>query len=507
MRRWISSLFRAQAISRTNRDWWASIAETGFAAALLLSGVVVLALFLTLAVLYSTPAGLYISIGHFSLQLIVATIMIGIGAYRIVWLLWKVGVSAERRGAIVSRAGEIELLNEIRQRREDLPTVPLDRFPPRAGERLNFELVPSPRNVWALVVAWIFTVGFVALATILISTAVASVRKSEPDWLAVGLAVPISLAAFWSIYQFIRQLLKLTGIGATILQVSGYPLVTGTNYQAFISQTGRVRLRLLDVCLICEEEATYNQGTDIRTEKAIVFDQRLFRRRGIWITPDHPFEADFSLIVPADRMHAFKSANNRVQWKIVVTAQAKNWPRLNRVFAISVHPNPDATNKCFHRPTDSNEQEDNSTKVRISFDQNGNPTGEPLYQPDDFLICEYQVDCVADAEVNAIEVSVLWSTEGKGEEDIGVHFFERKKALPQSSYFLPHKLSTVLPATPLSYYGRILKVKWFVRVKVFLADGQTVIENQPFQLGPGLQIDMASVEPTENVVEGKDESE
>lgn len=338
MRRWFASLVRGRPFIRENREWWARIAETFLAAALLLMGVIGLALSLTLAVLYSTPDSLYISVGQFSLQLVVASVLIGIGAYRIVWLLWKVGVSVERRGAIVSQAGEIELLKETGRRREDLPTVPIDRFLPKSGSHLKYELTPSPRNVWGLITAAIFTIGFVALATILISTAIASWRTGETDLFAAGLGLPISFAASWSIYQFFRQLLKLTGIGRTSLEIADYPLTPGTSYRAFISQNGRVRLRMLDVSLICQEEATYNQGTDIRTEKATVLDQRLLRRRGIWVTQGKPFESEFEFSIPAEAMHSFKSPNNRVQWKIVVSAQAKNWPELKRVFAVSVYP-------------------------------------------------------------------------------------------------------------------------------------------------------------------------
>ena len=44
----------------------------------------------------------------------------------------------------------------------------------------------------------------------------------------------------------------------------------------------------------------------------------------------------------------------------------------------------------------------------------------------DELVCEYQIDAVDPNEIQAVEASVLWYTEGKGEEDLGVHFFERR---------------------------------------------------------------------------------
>ncbi len=237
MRRRLSLFFRLRPFSRANRGWWAGIAETGLAATMLMFGVIGLALSLTLAVIYSTSSELYISVGYFSLQLVVSFVLIGLGSYGIISLLWKVGVSDERRGAIVSRAGEIDLLNEIRKRREDLPTVPMDRFPPAQGNELPFKLIPSPRNVWGLISAAIFSISFVALATILVSTAVAKWRIGTPDWLAAGLALAIFLAASWSIYQFFRQSLKLAGIGSTSLEISDYPLVPGQHYEAAIFAT------------------------------------------------------------------------------------------------------------------------------------------------------------------------------------------------------------------------------------------------------------------------------
>lgn len=332
--------------------------EAAFAAALLLAGVVLLVLNITLAVIQPASQRLHVSVEVFSLQLILSAALIVIGASWIAWLLWHVGVSAERRGAIASRAHELELLKELRQRREDLPTVPRDRYPPRAGRVLGFRLTPSPRNVWGLLMAATFSIVLVALGTVLILIVINAFRPpltwideleqrfGNPDlgripnrtWFAAALSIPICLAACWSIYQFFRQLLKLTGIGTTSVEISGYPLLPGKSYDVFLSQTGRVRLKLLDVSLVCQEEATYNQGTDIRTERTTTVEIQLFRRRGVSIRRGKPFETEFCLKIPDGAMHSFKSQNNRVQWKIIVTGKAKNWPRLRRNFTVSVYP-------------------------------------------------------------------------------------------------------------------------------------------------------------------------
>lgn len=107
------------------------------------------------------------------------------------------------------------------------------------------------------------------------------------------------------------------------------------------------------------------------------------------------------------------------------------------------------------------------------------------YFSGDFLTCQYEVEVLGAHDVQAIETSVVWLTRGKGEEDIGVHFFERrdKRSLSSDTFKTPQRISTVLPASPLSYDGQILKVQWFVRVRLFLADGEQATTDGRFSLG------------------------
>ena len=45
--------------------------------------------------------------------------------------------------------------------------------------------------------------------------------------------------------------------------------------------------------------------------------------------------------------------------------------------------------------------------------------------PGDTLDFEFSIHRVPAEKIDGLEASVLWCTEGKGSEDIGVHFFER----------------------------------------------------------------------------------
>ena len=121
--------------------------------------------------------------------------------------------------------------------------------------------------------------------------------------------------------------------------------------------------------------------------------------------------------------------------------------------------------------------------------------GASSFRPGDFLICEYFVARGLENAIEAIETSVIWLTEGKGETDIGVHFFERRPRQSLSTETFKHaqRISTVLPVSPLSYEGKILNIRWCVRVRLFMADGEQVTEDEYFQLG--------SVEPFQELDE------
>ena len=101
------------------------------------------------------------------------------------------------------------------------------------------------------------------------------------------------------------------------------------------------------------------------------------------------------------------------------------------------------------------------------------------------LAGRFTLEGVAPADIRAVELSVLWYTEGKGDEDMSVHYFERSEPqngqpvdLPQPRHF-----STALPKSPLSYDGLIVKICWRVRVRVFLSRGKEISDEVPFQLG------------------------
>lgn len=106
------------------------------------------------------------------------------------------------------------------------------------------------------------------------------------------------------------------------------------------------------------------------------------------------------------------------------------------------------------------------------------------YAGDESLTVKWKVSRVALDQLQAIEVSVLWHTEGKGDEDLNVHHFQRldENQIRRAGLADEQSLKCRLPATPLSYHGQLISLRWCVRLRLFMTDGREVVTEQPFHL-------------------------
>ncbi|MEL7335650.1 MAG: hypothetical protein AAFN70_05520, partial [Planctomycetota bacterium] len=82
----------------------------------------------------------------------------------------------------------------------------------------------------------------------------------------------------------------------------------------------------------------FRQGTDVRTENKGVFQKELLCLSNLVIDPSDGFEQEFSVKLPENVMHSFRSDHNAVQWKVVVEGKSRKWPSFCRHFPVVVHP-------------------------------------------------------------------------------------------------------------------------------------------------------------------------
>ena len=106
------------------------------------------------------------------------------------------------------------------------------------------------------------------------------------------------------------------------------------------------------------------------------------------------------------------------------------------------------------------------------------------YDPGNPLRIRYRIGGLEPDTVRAVEVSVAWYTEGKGEEDLFVHAFERlvdAEAVQVATGGCGFE--TTLPVSPVSYEGVIVKIRWCVRVRVFHAASRDYVSEHVFEMG------------------------
>lgn len=319
---------------RTGSKLVGTVGEILFFAALFAAGAVALAALLTSEVFKP-------GFGFWVMVLVVSSFML-LGSGGVLLTLFHAGASPERRSALVKRAAQIDLRADAAAARPSLPNMPSDtNFINSPGVKLRYRLPVSQSSSWRLVLAGVFCLIWNTSAVLLVAVAANSFRAQRPEWFLTIFAIPFVMIGGWSVYDFVRQWLLFAGTGPTTLEISNHPLRPGRTYTVALSQAGRIGFQSLAVHLVCEESATYRQGTDIRTEQRRRFDRQLCRRTQIRIDPGKPFEYEFPLHMPEDAMHSFQSEHNAVNWMLVVHGQAEAWPPFERCFPLLVYPQDD----------------------------------------------------------------------------------------------------------------------------------------------------------------------
>jgi hypothetical protein len=310
---------------------------------------------LDLALVAIGAAGLYWLLAHVLLAegqehgwfawaaLVIPIAPIGYGITDLVVLVWRNLASTERRAAVAQMASDWELPGLSHTPDQPaLPAVPpVDEIVNSPGVRLAYRL-PGDFASGHLSIA-LATVS-VIWNSLVVVLAIQLIRQhldgKPPNWLLTWLLVPLVLAGAWTIFALVRQILLTMGTGATRLEIAEHPLRPGGKYEAFLSQTGRLQVRWFQVLLVCEERATYQQGTDTRTAAEIVYRETVYSERKFEIPPGGAFETHFTVLIPATAMHSFTAPHNEVSWMLVVRGRMARWPEFERRFPLYVYPSP-----------------------------------------------------------------------------------------------------------------------------------------------------------------------
>lgn len=102
--------------------------------------------------------------------------------------------------------------------------------------------------------------------------------------------------------------------------------IPGQALECWLRVRGETALNSVTVKLVCEERATYQQGTDTRVAKETVFEEILAEQSQIQVNPLEPFEMRGRAELPLSAMHTFKSKRNEIAWFLQVDCDIPRWP-------------------------------------------------------------------------------------------------------------------------------------------------------------------------------------
>ncbi|HZN35297.1 MAG TPA: hypothetical protein VFB80_15820 [Pirellulaceae bacterium] len=323
---------------RTGSNLVGNFGEALFFGSLFLVGMLALSVLLASHLLAPDPASFTIGFGKWLFLLLMASFVL-LGGGGMIWTVLRIGVSAERRSALATRAVDLDLMQEAVPRPRNYPAIPpFDGLVNSPGIDLAYRLPPAQTPGWQLLAMTIFGLLWTGVVCFFTVWTISNALAGRPEWLLTALLVPFWAVCYWAIREFLQLLVVNSGTGSTTVEISDLPLAPGHEYQVAIAQHGQLTMKSLELWLVCEEEATFTQGTDIRSEVREVWRQLCFERRDFRIEAGVPFQEQCAIAVPPTAMHSFYSPHNAVRWKLVARGEADGWPAFERGFPLVVYP-------------------------------------------------------------------------------------------------------------------------------------------------------------------------
>lgn len=271
--------------------------------------------------------------------LIAAIVLMITGVGGVTYRIMRIGASNERRAALSKRRSGIDLNGPQRHPLREIPSVPqggdLSDSP---GIRLAYRLPSSGSPIATVAAAALLALLWCGTWVVLAAVAVSGIWWGTPRPVLTFLLLPLGAIGVWAARYFLRQLRESAGVGATIVEISCNPLIPGKPYRLYVAQYGKLKLRRLRVQLVCEEEAIFRQGTDVRVDRHVVCESTIFADKSVLVDSGRPWEQEFDTKVPESAMHSFQSPHNAVSWKILVAGESRPWPSFCRSFPVVVHP-------------------------------------------------------------------------------------------------------------------------------------------------------------------------
>jgi hypothetical protein len=316
-----------------------NVGEVVFFAAMLLTGSFVLVALVT-SRFVETPRLPIITEGNgLWLAIIVLSSLISIGIGGLVWTMLRVSTSAERRSALAQKAADLKPDTVALPPARDYPTVPRnENLVNSPGTHLKYRLPQLSKPTYGLLALLLFSLMWNGLLAVFVVVVTNSFFKGEPAWLLLVLTFLLAAVAARITQNFLHAAKMLICEGSTSVEISDLPLYPAQRYDVSLVQSGRFPLNAVRLLLVCEENATYREGTNVRFETQRVLEQLVLEEESIINSGDDDYVQQAEMILPENAMHSFRAASNNIQWKLIVQGSVVDGRMFEREFPVVVYP-------------------------------------------------------------------------------------------------------------------------------------------------------------------------
>jgi hypothetical protein len=349
-------------------------------------------------------------------------------------------------------------LGNLAGRTSGLAAEWLPKIPVLPGQVCPYRLTQDGSRLGAWIAILFVAAFWNGIVSVFVSEAISSWRDGSPEIFLSLFVIPFVLVGLFLIWAAVSNFLVWLGIGETRLELDSWPLTLGKTHGFRFAQQGRMFLEELKVDLVCQEKATYGQGTDSVTKTHELHRQTLLDLRGVSIDHWRAFESSGKFELPEAAMHSFKAGHNEIDWALEVNGSVARWPDFKTRFPLLVMPGEASGNRDGREPDvcapPSGDVAEPLT-VELESPGRGYGPGEPVQGT-------VRLSPLLPSEDGTLMVAMMWQTVGIGDEDSGVvapqHVLAR--GLIEAGRAYPFELSA--PAFPRSYSGKLVSIRWSV---------------------------------------------
>lgn len=204
-----------------------------------------------------------------------------------------------------------------------------------AQDALGFtELKAAQSPKQKLFGALFFAVFWNGITGVFVYQAVQSHLKGDPEWFLTLFIIPFVLVGIGAIFFVLYTLIGQFNPRPTLFISEGRPKLGQKTTLQWRFSKSTDRLSQLDIRLMGEERATYQQGTSTTTDTHEFYNQSLTSTTVQAMIAS----GSASVAVPEDSMHTFDSGNNEIRWFIQVHGSISKWPDIKDQYPMTVRP-------------------------------------------------------------------------------------------------------------------------------------------------------------------------